>query len=140
VALVRKRTIPTERPPLVDEVSANFCEQRVLCGQYNRSILGFLDREYFASAVRCDDKRGGICVIQTPGKISSSYSKCLSNLFTLQNKLTWIADFRLYLEFLNVFHINCRERGSVASRVTMLQARRSRVRFPRSLNFVFQFT
>jgi hypothetical protein len=25
VALVRKRTIPTERPPLVDEVSANFC-------------------------------------------------------------------------------------------------------------------
>jgi hypothetical protein len=24
VALVRKRTIPTERPPLVDEVSANF--------------------------------------------------------------------------------------------------------------------
>jgi hypothetical protein len=25
VALVRKRTIPTERPPLVSEVSANFC-------------------------------------------------------------------------------------------------------------------
>jgi hypothetical protein len=25
VALVRERTIPTERPPLVDEVSANFC-------------------------------------------------------------------------------------------------------------------
>jgi hypothetical protein len=25
VALVRKRTIPTERPPLVGEVSANFC-------------------------------------------------------------------------------------------------------------------
>jgi hypothetical protein len=25
VALVRKRTIQTERPPLVDEVSANFC-------------------------------------------------------------------------------------------------------------------
>jgi hypothetical protein len=24
-ALVRKRTIPTERPPLVGEVSANFC-------------------------------------------------------------------------------------------------------------------
>jgi hypothetical protein len=24
-ALVRKRTIPTERPPHVDEVSANFC-------------------------------------------------------------------------------------------------------------------
>jgi hypothetical protein len=25
VALVRERTIPTERPPLVDEVSDNFC-------------------------------------------------------------------------------------------------------------------
>jgi hypothetical protein len=25
VAVVRKRTIPTERPPLVSEVSANFC-------------------------------------------------------------------------------------------------------------------
>jgi hypothetical protein len=28
VALVRKRTIPIERPPIVDEVSANFCGQR----------------------------------------------------------------------------------------------------------------
>jgi hypothetical protein len=26
VALVRERTIPTERPSLVDELSANFCE------------------------------------------------------------------------------------------------------------------
>jgi hypothetical protein len=26
LALVRKRTIPTERPPFVGEVSANFCE------------------------------------------------------------------------------------------------------------------
>jgi hypothetical protein len=26
VALVRERTIPTERPPVVDEFSANFCE------------------------------------------------------------------------------------------------------------------
>jgi hypothetical protein len=25
VALVRERTIPTQRPPLVGEVSANFC-------------------------------------------------------------------------------------------------------------------
>jgi hypothetical protein len=28
VALVRKRTIPTERPPLVGEVSANFYGER----------------------------------------------------------------------------------------------------------------
>jgi hypothetical protein len=34
VALVRKRTIPTERPSLV-EVSANLCVQRVLRGQRN---------------------------------------------------------------------------------------------------------
>jgi hypothetical protein len=26
VAVARKRTIPTERPPLVGEVSANFCK------------------------------------------------------------------------------------------------------------------
>jgi hypothetical protein len=45
VALVRKRTIPTERPPYVGEVSANFCGQRVLRGQRNGSprplISGF---------------------------------------------------------------------------------------------------
>jgi hypothetical protein len=33
--LVRKRTIPTERPPLVSEVSANFSGQRVSRGQRN---------------------------------------------------------------------------------------------------------
>jgi hypothetical protein len=38
VALVRKRTILTERPPLVDEVSANFCRQRVPRGQRDRSL------------------------------------------------------------------------------------------------------
>jgi hypothetical protein len=35
VAVVRKRTVPTERPPLVGEVSANLCGQRVLRGQRN---------------------------------------------------------------------------------------------------------
>jgi hypothetical protein len=33
VALVRERTIPTERPPLVSEVSANVCGHRVSRGQ-----------------------------------------------------------------------------------------------------------
>jgi hypothetical protein len=33
VALVPERTIPTERPPLVGEVSANFCGYIVPCGQ-----------------------------------------------------------------------------------------------------------
>jgi hypothetical protein len=48
VALVRERILPTERPPLVGEVSANFCgssgvawsAQRI---PYSRN-LGFLDR------------------------------------------------------------------------------------------------
>jgi hypothetical protein len=35
VALVRERTIPTERPPLVGEVNDNFCVQRVSRGQRN---------------------------------------------------------------------------------------------------------
>jgi hypothetical protein len=38
VALVRVRTIPTERPPFVDEVSANFCEQTVSRGQRGGSL------------------------------------------------------------------------------------------------------
>jgi hypothetical protein len=37
VALVRKRIIPTERPPLLGEVSAKFCGWRVSRGQRNGS-------------------------------------------------------------------------------------------------------
>jgi hypothetical protein len=37
VVLVRKRTVPTERPPFVGEVSAIFSEQRVSRGQQNES-------------------------------------------------------------------------------------------------------
>jgi hypothetical protein len=37
VVSVRKRTIPTERPPLVGEVSANFSGKRVSRGQRNES-------------------------------------------------------------------------------------------------------
>jgi hypothetical protein len=37
-ALVCKWTIPTKWPPLVSEVSANFCGQRVLRGQHNGSL------------------------------------------------------------------------------------------------------
>jgi hypothetical protein len=47
MALVRERTIPTERPPLVGEDSATFCGHRVSRGQgddpYGRN-LGFLYR------------------------------------------------------------------------------------------------
>jgi hypothetical protein len=37
VALVRERTIPAERPPLVGEVNANFCGKKVSRGQRNGS-------------------------------------------------------------------------------------------------------
>jgi hypothetical protein len=37
VTLVRKRTIPTERPPLLGEVSANFSGERVSRGRNNES-------------------------------------------------------------------------------------------------------
>jgi hypothetical protein len=47
MALVCKRTIPTEQPPLVGEISTNFCERgcRVVSvtDPYGR-ILDFLDR------------------------------------------------------------------------------------------------
>jgi hypothetical protein len=35
---VRERTIPTERPPLVGEVIADFCGQRVTRGQHDGSL------------------------------------------------------------------------------------------------------
>jgi hypothetical protein len=37
VAIVRKRTIPTERPPFIGEVGANFCGLKVSRGQRNGS-------------------------------------------------------------------------------------------------------
>jgi hypothetical protein len=51
MASVRKRTIPTERPPLVSEVSANFfadrgCHVVSVKDPYGR-ILGFLDRSHY---------------------------------------------------------------------------------------------
>jgi hypothetical protein len=49
---VRERTIPTERPPLVSEVIANFCGWRChvvsVTDSYGR-ILGFLDRSRYFS-------------------------------------------------------------------------------------------
>jgi hypothetical protein len=41
MALVRKKTIPTERPSLVGEVSATFCGWRVSHGQRNGSPLSY---------------------------------------------------------------------------------------------------
>jgi hypothetical protein len=45
LVLVRERTTPTERPPLVDEVSANFCGQRGVAWSVRRIPCGHnLDR------------------------------------------------------------------------------------------------
>jgi hypothetical protein len=48
VALVRERTTPTQRPPLVGEVSANFCGYRGVAWSVRRVPyglnLGFLDQ------------------------------------------------------------------------------------------------
>jgi hypothetical protein len=49
--LVRQQTIPTERPPLVSEVNANFSGQRVSRGQRNKFPtavnFSFLDRSRY---------------------------------------------------------------------------------------------
>jgi hypothetical protein len=50
---VRERTIPTERPPLVDEVIANFfriegCQVVSVTDPYGH-ILGFLDKSRYFS-------------------------------------------------------------------------------------------
>jgi hypothetical protein len=50
VASVRERTIPTERPPLVDEVSINFSDRGRLVVSVmdpHCRILGFLDRSRY---------------------------------------------------------------------------------------------
>jgi hypothetical protein len=49
VTWVRERTIPTERPSLEGEVSANFCGETVPRGKRDGRILGFLDRNSYFS-------------------------------------------------------------------------------------------
>jgi hypothetical protein len=53
MALVRKRTIPTERQKLVGEVSANFCGLSVLRGQRIPTAvnIGFLDPDLLLDSI-----------------------------------------------------------------------------------------
>jgi hypothetical protein len=52
MALVHEGTIPTERPQLVSEVSANFCVHVIRVTDPYGCILGFIDRRhYFFSQV-----------------------------------------------------------------------------------------
>jgi hypothetical protein len=48
VSWVRERTIPTERPPLVGEASANFCGYRVPRGQHDASFDQTDQKIYFS--------------------------------------------------------------------------------------------
>ena len=67
VALVRERTIPTERPPSVGEVSANFCG----CGlvvrvsDYRYRGLGFDSRRYQIFRVVVGLERGPLSLVRS---------------------------------------------------------------------------
>ena len=50
MALVRERTIPTERPPLVGEVSANFCGQRGVTWSAQRFPTAILTSIFWTGA------------------------------------------------------------------------------------------
>jgi hypothetical protein len=72
VVLVRKRTIPTERSPLVDEVSTNFSGQRGVTWSAQRIPtvvnLGFLDRSrYFLGIAPQLSSRGFSENLAEPG-------------------------------------------------------------------------
>jgi hypothetical protein len=53
VALVRKQTIPTKQPPLIGELSANFCGLEGVTWSMQQiptaKIIGFLDRSRYFS-------------------------------------------------------------------------------------------
>jgi hypothetical protein len=56
VALVRERTIPTERPPIVGEASTNLCGQRGVAWSVRRiphgRNLGSLDRQFATQGIK----------------------------------------------------------------------------------------
>jgi hypothetical protein len=71
VALVRERTIPAKREPLVGEASANFCGYMVSCGQQSGSLWPyswFLDLSpyYFFQAALQLYSRGWVDTVPDP--------------------------------------------------------------------------
>jgi hypothetical protein len=99
VALARERTISTERPPLVGEVSANFCGQRVSRGQRNGSPrpysrfsrpepLLFLPNSYSVVLTRLSGPRSRPTTSQ---KISGSAGNRIQDLWICSQEL-WSQD------------------------------------------------
>jgi hypothetical protein len=89
VALVRERTKPTERLPLVGEVSDNFCGQRGVAWSVRRipygRNLGFLDRVYLNTAYIKNCYAEGI---HSDPNISNIFLTCLVNeSFTAQTHI-----------------------------------------------------
>jgi hypothetical protein len=72
MASFRKWTIPTERPPLVCEVSAKFCEETgchvASAAETNGRILDFLDRSryFFFQVAHQIYSRGGVDHVPDP--------------------------------------------------------------------------
>jgi hypothetical protein len=93
VASVRKRTIPTERPPLVSEVSANFfadrgCHVVSVTNPYGR-ILGFLDRShyYFFQVALQLNSRGRVDPVPAPLWCMSNIVKFVAHFSTSWQRL-----------------------------------------------------
>jgi hypothetical protein len=105
VALVLERTIPTERPPLVDEASANFADEecRVVSAAdpYGRN-LGFLDRSryFFFQAAP-----------QLPCRNTRNVGAMESSRFSFAYKSKLVIDFVLFSLF--IFSIRGRNNSSV---------------------------
>jgi hypothetical protein len=74
VALVSKRTIPTERPPLVGEVSANFYGWSVSSGQRNGFPRPLLSDVYTRNIGNC------VILIQYKDKNNNQNEKRLLQL------------------------------------------------------------
>jgi hypothetical protein len=97
VALVRKWTIPTERPPLVGEVSANLYGLRIPTAVN----LGFLDRSrYFFNQVAPQMSRGWVDPVLDPliFRKSGKFGTRTRDLWICSQKL-WPLDHRGSLHY-----------------------------------------
>jgi hypothetical protein len=100
VALVRKRTIPTDRPPLVGNLSANFCGRGccVVSATNSHGVnLGFLDqsRYFFIQVAPQLSSRGWVHPVPDPlllkksgraGNRTHDIRICIQKLWSLNHR------------------------------------------------------